>query len=341
MYKIDYIFVIYTTNQINMTTNIMTTVKATDELQDETIEYSNYWNDENHLIASYSNTMIWLGSRNYTVSLVNNVNNKIVIKYQLPETRVCFGIMTCPDNNIFIYVHCNYINDIASIVIEIYNIIDNQRYENMDSLNPRFHNKINKLREFIIPSNTSCGSTTGVLQRVGNDLFNVIWGDLVNDEYVNLVLFDLNGYQPTQMVKDVEDMNDIADYYFITNNNIIQPNVIAINSNKLHIHLRSIKTNRIIIIQEVELPYTHRYDVAEVESSILEFDIYNKHTLCLIRVKLENKVDVLHIENYELDILMDIHTNSIISISQKIKNEFACKSSIYFIDDKPVMYTPK
>ena len=307
-----------------MTTNIMTTVKATDELQDETLEYSNYWNDENHLIASYSNTM--LRSRNYTVSLVNNVNNKIVIKYQLPETRVCFGIMTCPDNNIFIYVHCNYINDIASIVIEIYNIIDN---------------KINKLREFIIPSNTSCGSTTGVLQRVGNELFNVIWGDLVNDEYVNLVLFDLNGYQPTQMVKDVEDMNDIADYYFITNKNIIQPNVIAINSNKLHIHLRSIKTNRIIIIQEVVLPYTHKYDVAEVESSILEFDIYNKHTLCLIRVKLENKVDVLHLENYELDILMDIHTNSIISISHKIKNEFACKSSIYFIDDKPLMYTPK
>ena len=183
--------------------------------------------------------------------------------------------------------------------------------------------------------------TTGVLQRVGTDLFNVIWGDLVNDEYVNLVLFDLNGYQPTQMVKDVEDMNDIADYYFITNNNIIQSNVIAINSNKLHIHIRSVKTGRIIIIQDVELPYTHKYDVAEVESSILEFDIYNKHTLCLIRVKLEDKIDVLHIENYELDILMDINTNSIISISQKIKNEFACKSSIYFIDDKPLMYTPK
>jgi hypothetical protein len=81
--------------------------------------------------------------------------------------------------------------------------------------------------------------------------------------------------------------------------------------------------------------------VSEVESSILEFDIYNKHTLCLIRVKLEDKIDVLHIENFELDILMDIDTNSIISISQKIKNEFAYKSSIYFIDDKPLMYTPK
>ena len=69
-----------------MTTNIMTTVKATDELQDETLEYSNYWNDENHLIASYSNTM--LRSRNYTVSLVNNVNNNIVIQYQIGRAHV-------------------------------------------------------------------------------------------------------------------------------------------------------------------------------------------------------------------------------------------------------------
>ena len=301
-------------------------LNASDELQqNEIVEFTNYWNDDNHLIA-YTNDRLNLWSSIYTVALMDKLN-KIVIKCQLPETRNCFGIMTCPDKNIFIYVHCNYIDDNASIVIEIYNIIDG---------------KINLLREFIIPSNTWCGMTTGVLQRIGMYNFNVIWGDLVNYEYVNSVAFNLDEYTPTRIINDIyiddDGINDIADYYFITNDIIIKSDVIAINGNTLYIRIRNCKTDSIIYIQDVELPYTHKYDENEVESSILEFAIYNKRALCLVRVRLEDKIDVLHIERYALDILMDIDNNSIISISQKIKNDnYEVKSSIYFIDDTPLI----
>lgn len=293
------------------------------ELQkDERIEFSNYWNDDTHLITYTPKDMRFnMWSQNYTIALVNN---QIVIKYPLPQTRNCFGIMTCPNKSMFIYVHNNYMNGEASIIIEIYHIIDDI---------------INKLREFIIPSNHSCGNTEGVLQRVGTNQFNVAWGDFLNEDDISLFTFNLDVFSPTQIIKDFKMDDDLKNYYFITNDHILQSDVVASNNNKLDIYIiNSKKETLLFIIQDVVLPYTHKYEHPdEVESSILEFGFYDKKTLCLIRIKLENKIDVLHLEEYSIDVLIDINANSIISISPKIKNN-DIHSSIYFIKDEPMIW---
>jgi len=319
-------------NHYTDTMNAITTKPNDNKLhKDEKVEFSNYWNDENHLIVSESNTMMRFWSRNYTVSLVNNVNNNnIVIQYPLPETRICFGIMTCPDKNIFIYVHCNYYNnDKPSIIIEIYYIDET----------------VNKLREFIIPSNHSCGMTEGILQRIDADSFNVIWSDLVNSDELSLVSFNLNDYTPTKIISinDIEDdFEDIKQYYFITENCILKSDIIAHNNNKLDIAIVNIKRDNqsICFIEDIVIPYTHQFDKhKEIESSIIESLIDS--SLCLIRVKLEDKIDALHIEIYAVDILMDIEKQSVISISPKIKYDTDVKSSIYFKEGKPYIWTDK
>lgn len=287
------------------------------------VDFSNYWNDDNHLIVYESNSF-W--SSNYTVSLVNNVNSNVVIQLPLPETRYCFGIMTCPDKNIFIYVHCKYYDDESSIIIEIYKIDD----------------KINKLREFIIPANHSCGMTEGVLQRIDADSFNVIWSDLVNCDELSLVSFNLDDYTPTKIISIDEDFDEIKQYYFITENCILKPDIIAHNNNKLDILIVNIKQdNSICFIEDIVIPYTHRFDeYKEIESSIIESLIDS--SLCLVRIKLEDKIDILHIEIYAVDILIDIEKQSVISISPKIKYDdygFAVNPSIYFKEEQPYIWT--
>ncbi len=335
--KIEIYFAFYHLNHraITKTTMNANTTKSNDNcktIKDEKIEFSNYWNDENHLIASYSNTMMRFWSKNYTVSLVNNVNNNIVIQYPLPETRICFGIMTCPDKNIFIYVHCNYNNNKPSIIIEIYHIND----------------KVNKLREFIIPSNHSCGITSGVLQRAGPHMFNVIWGDLVNCDELSFVLFGLHTYMPTKIINinDIEDFEDIKQYYFITDTCILKSDIIAHNNNKLNIAIVNMKqdNNCICFIEDIVLPYNHKFDKhQEIESSIIE-SLIDFGLLCLVRVKLEDKIDILHIETYIVDILINMEKNSVISISPKIKYDKYddnVNSSIYFKECNPYIWTDK
>jgi hypothetical protein len=298
------------------------------ELQNKKIEFSNYWNDDHHLITYLDGDgrfNMW--SMNYTIALVDNVNNNIVIKIPLPETRNCFGIMTCPDKNIFIYSHTNYINDNASIIIEIYQIIDNT---------------INKLREFVIISGHSCGSTDGVLQRVGMNLFNVSWGDLTNSNQISFVSFDLDNYIPTQFINDFE-MADFYIHYFISNNVIVKSDVISYN-NKFDISLKNCITENIFcIVENYELPFTDNYsNNTEVETSILEFGIYNNRTLCLLRMKLESRIDVLHLEEYCVDILIDIDSNCVIFVSPKFtydKYGFSVKSSIYLKNEVPMIYS--
>ena len=317
-------------------TSIMTSNAEGEVLQqDDRVEYTNYWNDDNHLIAYSSNNSSFcnLWTQQYTIALMNN-ENKIVIKYPLPGTRQCFGIMTCPDKNIFVYVHCNYVNNDASIIIEIYHIIDNT---------------INKLREFIIHSNHSVGGTSGIVQRVqldGIHGFNVIWGDLLNSDECSSVTFTLDEHFPTRIFNgifnnfEIEDIKNYYYYYCDVNSIILKSYVIAINNNNLEIAIKNCKTDKYFsIISEIELPYTHKYDnPTEVDSTILEFGSYNGRLLYLVRIKLETKVDVLHLERYGVDVLIDIENNLILSISPKIKYDnydFAVNSSIYFTNEIP------
>ena len=291
------------------------------------IEFSNYWNKDTHLIAYLNNDILNLWGSNYTIALVNNSNYNIVIEYPLPETRFCFGIMTLPEKNMFVYCHCNYINDDASIIIEIFRIIDNTIY---------------KLREFVIGSVHSCGRTEGVLQKIGTNLFNISWGDLINSDNISFISFSVDEYDPIQII-DSFIINDFNNHYFITTDLIIQPDVIS-NNNTFEICLKNcIKDNIFFIIHDFELPFTHNCDnMAEVESTILEFGTYNGNTLCLLRIKLENRIDVLHLEEYGVDILIDIDTHSVIFISNKFKYDnydFSVKSSIYFKEGIPMIWT--
>lgn len=297
----------------------------------EKIEFSNYWNEDTHLMTYLNKDAFNLWSINYTIALVNTENKNIVIKYKLPETRLCFGIMTCPEKNIFIYCHCNYINNNASIIIEIYKIIDNT---------------INKLREFVIISGHTCGNTDGILQRMGINMFNIAWGDLTNSDEISFFSFNIDEYESIQIIEDFEMNYDFINYYFISKDVVVQSYIISNSNNNFEICLKNcIKDNFFFIIENYELPYIHTCSyMTEVESTILEFGIFNNKTLCLVRIKLENRIDVLHNEYYGIDVLMDIDTNKVIFISPKFTYDdcdFSVKSSIYFKDELPMIWTNK
>ena len=292
------------------------------------IDYNNQWKNSLY-ISTYDTTVSpfdW--KTHHSVCILNELTNEILYTYSLPKTRICLGVITLPDKNLYIYIHYKYIDseedpaDTPSLVIDFYRI---------DELSYTFTQEKN----YTISSEYSCGNINGKVCRMGG-LFCVGFGDINNYNYIDIVSFDENTYLPVKRIENIENIENISSYYYM-NSVAIKALVIAYDNQYLNLGLLRINEELPFIsaISKIQLPFTHRYDkIIEIEDvNIIEL-CYRKDSelLCLLRIKLENNnFEVnLEIEEYYVDILFDIISNKVKFISNKISVDSYINSSVDF-----------
>jgi len=241
---------------------------------------------------------------------IQDQNKQILTKYKLPSTRVYFGSITLPNDNMFIFVHYKYNEDKKqckpTLYIEFFEINKN--------------NQTNKIKEYVIESEFSCGETTGRLCKINDNLFTVVWGDRGNYDYYSLLTFDKTKYDnPLKLSDDV----DIEACYFFDKDLILESHVLAYKEKYIAIRINNYidkKQGYIFSDEKIILPYNHRFDHNEIESCIISFQKYNDEYICELNIKLESKLDALHIDYFNINLLLNITTNKIIEISGKNRN---------------------
>ena len=280
--------------------------------------YINLWKNNNYIITYEKSHNIY--DLSYKISILDE-NDNILKTHKLDNTRILLGVITIPDKNLYIYVHYKFLNNERSLIIDYYKIDDN--------LN------ISKVKDYVINYDYSCNNLEGKLYCLNNKYY-IILGDPSNYDYLSLVKFDENKI----IYKENRNYFNLKSNYMISENIIIESQVTAYDNCKLNISLINILSNsKISMITNIILPYSHNFNLSDVESRIINFHS-NDYKLCLLRVNLEDKIDVLHIDYYYIDILIDIKNHNILSISNKIKeSDYDIDSSIAFDNEsKPYIW---
>jgi len=271
------------------------------------IDHVSPWKDNTYAITYIPKNTFFSWDLNHAVCLIDN-QNKILGEFILPETRICFGVISIPEKNLFIYVHYKYNGDTPSVFIDFYNIDENFKFTLHDS--------------FVIASVYSCNNVDGKICDNGN-IFSIGFGDLSNYDYFDVITFNEYEHLPLVRIKNTE--HEINHYYFF-NDVILEPIVVAYDNEFLNIAIakKGEENEFISAILDIKLQYKHKYDrnrdIDDVQ--ILQNIVTNDNQfLFLLRVKLEyeNFEVSLQLEEYYLDILFNATTNSVISISDKIR----------------------
>jgi hypothetical protein len=260
----------------------------------------NKLNSNENIIMSCSDINPW--ELNCHVTIIDN-NDNIIKKYKLPTTRICYGFIT--NKNMFIFIHCKHIDYKVTNIIEFYKVDD--KYN------------IVKVNEYTIPTSYSCNNIIGRVCSYENN-HTLIWGDLVNYNYCDYVIFNDTICSDINHIHDVDYNIEIC--FTINENIIMESDVIAFSEKYFSLKIHSQHENNSCYIKKIELPFTHRFKkVTEIDSIICKL-VYNANNLiCLLRVKLYRNIDVLHIEIYFVDILIDITNNKVIEVSDIILNK--------------------
>jgi len=262
------------------------------------IDYVNYWNNNKKITTFMSKNNIFYDTHHYVS--VSDENNNELTTYKLSETRICFGVLTFPEDNIYIYVHYKYVDNDPSLVIDIYKISEDYIFI--------------KINQLIVKSDFSCGNTTGEVYKIENNCFTVAWSDLFNYDYIKCVTID-EGKIIGEFT--ISNITEIENYYIISKDIIINA---FINGTDNYINIILLQGEKaIFMLPRITLPYNFNSS-NEIECKILEFDFNDDKPLCLIRVNLTNNIDALHIESFFIDILLDIKNGQALMISDKINS---------------------
>jgi len=132
----------------------------------------NKLNTNENIVLSGSNFNPW--ELNYNIIIIDN-NNNILKKYKLPTTRICYDLVTIPNKNMFIFIHCKYIDYKIMNIIEFYKVDD-------------IYNIV-KVNEFNITTSYRCNNICGRVCNYENN-YTLIWGDLINYNYCDYVIFN-------------------------------------------------------------------------------------------------------------------------------------------------------
>lgn len=248
---------------------------------------------------------------------IQNQNKEILTKYKLPTSRIYFGSVTSPNDNMFIFVHYKYNENTnghskPTLYIEFYEINENENNHTV---------LVTLIKEYAIESNFSCSQTVGRLCKINDNLFTVVWSDIYNYDYYNLLTFTKTKYETP--IKLLRDELNIEKCYFIDPDLILKPYVLAYKKKYIAIKINNyIDTTQGYIYNDIiELQFNHRFEYNEVDSYIISFQKYNDEYICELRIYLESNLDVLHIDHFNINILLNITTNKVINISEKNRNE--------------------
>jgi hypothetical protein len=183
----------------------------------------------------------------------------------------------------------------------------------IDSQNIRY---MNKIKEYVIESDCLCSDTVGRLCKINDNLFTVVWGDENNFDYFYFLSFNKSSYEkPIELSHNI----DIEACYFMDPDLILESHVVAYKQNYIAIRINNYVDEKqgYIFYNEISLPFNHRFDYEEIKSYILSFQKINNEYICEIKVFLESKLDILHIDYFNINLSLNITTNKIINISEK------------------------
>jgi hypothetical protein len=177
--------------------------------------------------------------------------------------------------------------------------------------------------EYTIPLDYSCGSTLGkICPCVYSDSeYFVIFGDLINYEFFSCVKFNLNKFDKEIKIPFEQDFEPEFEQVFLisvekkTNENMmIFSKAFAHSTNQIEIGLFHVNDSTCFSVSTFVLPDNLIHDSTkpiEVEckmcdSIIYDFFQFESKLYCLIRIKLAQRIDPLHIKPYFIDVIVHI-----------------------------------
>lgn len=282
------------------------------------VEYAGYYTDDiSIVIYSKERTIFDLFDNSHIICLIDS-NNKVLCEYPIEKNRYCIGV-DIQDNTI-VYVCINYCNDKPTLIINFYSI---------DKSNEIF--KIVQLKSLYTDLNNSCGNCSGSFSKTGLGYYNVLWGDLTNNDWVHLVFFNSSGFI-NQLTYKLEDESDkivekidlldsdeleLTDYYVLNKNKFIYARAMASNLTDSKINLAIFdREGKIIFGQNnIDIKITHGQDTyKEFEAEINDFVFKNNSIYLLVSAFIDVKINVLKVKTHRFDFICDIKNNQVIQM---------------------------
>lgn len=145
------------------------------------IFFKKKWLNDTNIIIYSKELDFW--DMKLFISIVDEQFN-IINTYDFGVTRQCFGLITNLSEKEIIVVDNKYLNNNPVIHIQYFAIAEyNEENEQTEQNKPH----IVKTNELIIKSKHSCGSTSGKLCYINDQVFNIVYGDLTNNDYINFI----------------------------------------------------------------------------------------------------------------------------------------------------------
>lgn len=228
-------------------------------------------------------------------------SDNIILKHNLGLVRLFLGFVIFSDRDVFgfLYTPTNY-ESTNTIFFEFYKIIDN---------------KIVSVNKFNIPIPYSNGNLEYKIGNPLNNIYTLVYGDLLNYDYCDFVYFNEGGFSNKTTIKNIDSLTD---YYYFAENMIVNKTIIAHQNKYISIGLNfTDKEHYFCAIQDIELSFNHKYDQpTEIEENNTNILLMNT-PLCLIEIKLLSNIDILHVEENYVYVLINYKDNTLLDISKK------------------------
>lgn len=237
----------------------------------------------------------------YEFEILDDKHN-IINTISFGESRNIIDIYPLYIKNLLIIAYVNYIDNVPCLLIDFYNI-----------------NDINKIKQHKIKINYACSSITGKLsvQTTTSDScdqnINIIFGDLINYNYIEYICFNLETfYSPIRIKYDYDIYID--QIYLLNDKLIINADIVIIN-NIVYIKIYNLikkesDSNTAFSITELSLDNIKLYDRL-CDYNVYDFFYYNDKIYCLIRLKLNENNNLLYINPFFVDVIINISDNII------------------------------
>jgi hypothetical protein len=282
----------------------------------DTVEKILPWNNNNWIkISSLSNKFDPWGEFSYQMELIDTFGNSIS-KIKLNKARGYFDIIPVLSKNIIVVGYFNYVENDSYVMIDLYQLETNE-----------FELKF----QYKIRSSYSCGGTSGKICTNGYEIFYLIWTDFCNSEYFSCFEFDLNYQIYFEKKLNVTDNNLVKQIKFVENidsswdslhmvslDNLIYSKALGHSSNQIELGLFDASKSHCFSVSSLTLPNNivhYAKDNMDIKSEEFDSTIYDffcfgskskSNVYCLVRIKTYNKTDPLHIQNYFIDIIIQV-----------------------------------
>jgi hypothetical protein len=244
---------------------------------------------------------------------VNEVNMVILPGFTLPSAKMTLGVVTAPEDNLIIVVRLNDCcgNKRIGLFFDFYEVS-----EDLLTISRLKRRRFRLYHRAIRSFSAAMGKLTNNCPKG----WTVLLGDWTNCDYFCVLQFDKMKFGHMQSIPTKFHPDSIMESYFVEKECMIFSEIYAYDLRFVIVRIKSLDTDDLYFSAIYEVPsVTHRFDTATiVDSKLLELKFCKDGLVGLIRVKLEKKLDPLHLEYYYIDILVDMMRKKVLKSSKKI-----------------------